>query len=141
DNFAHGNFRNWAAFTRTTQDVCQRTGRPVVNEAIARKTSPFTVAAPRRADGADHGRPRPARLGGVRYDPRQSRVFGSRTRGLTSNAGGTAVAAEASAAACPEGGRALARCQHAGTPVEAAGPSVRGPIRVIGAWWCRNTTG
>jgi hypothetical protein len=36
DNFAHGNFRNWAAFTRSAQDLCQRTARLVVDEAIAR---------------------------------------------------------------------------------------------------------
>jgi DNA transposition AAA+ family ATPase len=36
DNFAHGNFRSWAAFTRSAQDLCQRTGREVVDEAIAR---------------------------------------------------------------------------------------------------------
>jgi hypothetical protein len=36
DNFAHGNFRNWAAFTRSAQDLCQRTGRLTVDEAIAR---------------------------------------------------------------------------------------------------------
>jgi DNA transposition AAA+ family ATPase len=36
DHFAHGNFRNWAAFTRSALDLCQRTGRPTLDEAIAR---------------------------------------------------------------------------------------------------------
>jgi DNA transposition AAA+ family ATPase len=36
DHFAHGNFRNWAAFTRSAQDLCQQTGRLAVDEAIAR---------------------------------------------------------------------------------------------------------
>jgi type II secretory pathway predicted ATPase ExeA len=36
DHFAHGNFRNWAAFTRSALDLCQWTGRPTLDEAIAR---------------------------------------------------------------------------------------------------------
>ena len=35
-HFGHGNFRNWAAFTRSAQDLCCETGRAAVNEAIAR---------------------------------------------------------------------------------------------------------
>lgn len=48
DNFAHGNFRNWAAFTRSAQDLCQGTGRLTVDEAIARNVFALhggTVAA------------------------------------------------------------------------------------------------
>jgi DNA transposition AAA+ family ATPase len=48
DIFAHGNFRNWAAFTRSAQDLCQRTGRLTVDEAIARNVFALhggTVAA------------------------------------------------------------------------------------------------
>ena len=36
DHFAHGTFRNWAAFTRSALDLCQWTGRPTLDEAIAR---------------------------------------------------------------------------------------------------------
>ena len=35
-HFGHGNFRNWAAFTRSAQTLCQQPGRGIVDEAIAR---------------------------------------------------------------------------------------------------------
>ena len=35
DNFGHGNFRNWAAFTRTAQSLCTR-GRRGFDEDVAR---------------------------------------------------------------------------------------------------------
>jgi hypothetical protein len=35
DNFAHGNFRNWAAFTRTAQSLCAR-GERGFDEDVAR---------------------------------------------------------------------------------------------------------
>jgi DNA transposition AAA+ family ATPase len=34
--FGHGNFRNWAAFTRSAQDVAHQTGRERIDEAVAR---------------------------------------------------------------------------------------------------------
>lgn len=36
DHFAHGNFRNWASFTASAQDLCLRSGRTSVDEAVAR---------------------------------------------------------------------------------------------------------
>ena len=34
--FGHGNFRNWAAFTRSAQDVAHQIGRERIDEAVAR---------------------------------------------------------------------------------------------------------
>jgi DNA transposition AAA+ family ATPase len=36
DNFAHGNFRNWASFTRSAVDLLGRRRRRVLDEAVAR---------------------------------------------------------------------------------------------------------
>jgi hypothetical protein len=33
---AHGNFRNWAKFTHHALRLCQRTGRPRLDEEVAR---------------------------------------------------------------------------------------------------------
>jgi len=47
DNFAHGNFRNWAASTRTAQSLCAR-GERGFDEDVARNHPP-----------AQHGTPSP----------------------------------------------------------------------------------
>jgi DNA transposition AAA+ family ATPase len=36
DHFGHGNFRNWAAFTRSAQVLCAKTGRERLDEEVAR---------------------------------------------------------------------------------------------------------
>jgi hypothetical protein len=34
--FGHGNFRNWAAFTRSAQDLARETGRTTIDQTLAR---------------------------------------------------------------------------------------------------------
>jgi DNA transposition AAA+ family ATPase len=41
DNFGHGNFRNWASFTRSAQDICRHAGRLQIDERVARNV--FTL--------------------------------------------------------------------------------------------------
>jgi DNA transposition AAA+ family ATPase len=36
DHFAHGNFRNWAAFTRSAHELCRRTSRDRLDDVVAR---------------------------------------------------------------------------------------------------------
>jgi DNA transposition AAA+ family ATPase len=36
DHFGHGNFRNWAAFTRSAQALCREAGREGLDEDVAR---------------------------------------------------------------------------------------------------------
>ncbi len=36
DYFGHGNFRNWASFTRSAAGLCRRHGRRVVDDELAR---------------------------------------------------------------------------------------------------------